>query len=310
MPDDVMEMLSGMSSEVMSDEAFENAMTTGSFPATEETDTESEPKDAAEAEPAAEESTEPAPEPEPEPKPEMVEKKDPLKAMEQELARLRERERKSSEEIAYLKGKAEASKSETPVNPLKEATPETLIDAQIQWEDELMKAREEGRVDDMGKAKAALKQIRVELQHRATEEAVTRSKQGDETSVLGAQIQAITKKGLDGLPSLNDPNSAVTKAVQAQFEQYPQFLGKLGDMGKIVAAGLAIIENPALVAHKANKQLVNNLTKSVERSLKPGAGGVETVKQGVKVAEKKEDFEAQVEAIRNGRLRFADLEGA
>ena len=298
MPDEG--ITSTMDTNVMSDEAFQEALASGSFPQAETTpEVEPEVDAAPPATDAAEIADSPAEVP--------VEKKDPVKAMEAELGRQRERARTLEQEVAFLKGKTEAQ--ETPQSdPLKSATPDTLINAQLQWEEEMAAARAEGRSEDLAKARNAVAQIRMELHRRTTEEAVTHAKQGTETERLSQQIQAVTKRGIETLPALADPTSAISQAAQAQVQHYPDLLGKLGDVGQIVAIGLAILENPALVAQKANQELVKNLNKVADKTLAKGAGGVDLTKPTTRIPTDKQEFEHLVEAVRAGTKTFADLQ--
>jgi hypothetical protein len=166
---------------------------------------------------------------------------------------------------------------------------EGLSSKSVDWDDELADARAKyGRAEEAGDDRAMERQGQRILQAKKIQSAFrketldrTRRNQ-EEANALHTETQSIQTEIADmreavseQFPDLMDQETDLWKAGNDEFNSHPVLMSRLGPLGEVVAAAMAIVRNPDLVSKKAapnaRREVLSTLEKSVKKSLSTGA---------------------------------------
>lgn len=195
------------------------------------------------------------------------------------VAELRERLANAEGQLEVLrKGGKEGPKS------VKDFDDDALIENEVAWQGVLAEAAAEGDEQKAARAKANISVIRKELHVRGVDTSRETIRAEDEEAAAQAELKtAVETMYADAnkaFPDLNDPNSDLWKAAQAEYRKLPAVIQDAGFVGDMMATLRAIAKNPSLIAKgaatKARSQMLTNLAGVVERGFNKGnsnAGG-------------------------------------
>lgn len=205
-----------------------------------------------------------------------------------ELTRVRQ-QRQSPEEVAKLNDKLarlEGRLDQATKQPEKTQPPytdEQLIQMQTDWEEVLAS----GDAEKVPQAKHQLNLIRTELHQRSIAGATAKGKSSAEQEELVKEATSLYEEALTLFPDLNDHESELWKASNAEYTKRPRFMKALGPYADAIAVSMAIAKNPKLVGNgtaveqtkagkEARKELLDNLEKTAEKALLKGSGTAST----------------------------------
>lgn len=111
------------------------------------------------------------------------------------------------------------------------------------------------------------------------------SKNAVERDGLVQEATSLYEEALTLFPDLNDKDSELWKASNAEFTKRPRFMKALGPYADAIAVSMAIAKNPKLVPSNGNgkdtktearKELLDNLDKAADKALLKGSGAADT----------------------------------
>ena len=232
------------------------------------------------------------------------------KALKAELKRVRELNRERSSEItatnerlAKMEGRMEAGATGSQ-NKMANYSDRELVKLQMQWEDHKDTARAGDDAPGLEKAKSNIEAIRMELHERSTTSAAKASEaKADENAIL-EEAASLIKEAVEAWPDLQNEDSEIFQAAQAEFKARPRVYKQLGVFADSVAVASALAKNPKLLGtgrdKTVRKAIVKDLTKAAEDAVHAG-GGSAAVKTSVNVdAMSTDDIDAAAERIKAG----------
>ena len=232
------------------------------------------------------------------------------KALKAELKRVRELNRERSSEItatnerlAKMEGRLE-ERGGGSQNKMASYSDRELVKLQMQWEDHKDTARAGNDAPGLDKAKSNIEAIRMELHERSTTSAAKASEAKlDEAAILD-EAASLIKDAVEAWPDLQNEDSEIFQAAQAEFKSRPKVYKQLGVFADMVAVSAALSKNPKLAGtgrdRAVRKAVIKDITKAAEDAVHAG-GGSAAVKTSVNVDNMStEDIEAAAERIKAG----------
>ena len=234
------------------------------------------------------------------------------KAVMAELKRVRklnsekeDRINETNERVAKMEGRlAERGGGDSPKDKLAKYNDRELVKLQMQWEDERDTARGSDDATALGKAKANIEAIRLELHERTSSQAAKASEDKADNDAVLTEAATLIKEAVDAWPDLKNEDSDIFKAAQVEFQSKPRVYKQLGVFADMVAVTAAVAKNPKLIGtgrdKAVRKEVVGEIQKAAEKAVHAGGGGT-GVKPSVDIDSMSgEDIEAMAEKIKAG----------
>jgi len=228
-------------------------------------------------------------------------------------------------QLAKIQGQLEQankpSKGDTTLeDAIRKLDDKGLITKQTDWEDDLADARAryasaEERGDDTAMSKhgqriAYAKHVLSSIRTETLERSVNRQKQAEveknEADAVRTEFDEMYKAVNTEYPDFQDKESDLWKAGDKEYRSHPEMMRRLGPVGEVVAAALAIIKNPQLVQRSeasARRDVVGKLEKSVKKALSTGGGAPSTgrtVVPSIDSADGLAEFNRLIDKIKGG----------
>lgn len=197
-----------------------------------------------------------------------------------EAKRLRQKNREISEEMEELRNQLNALSSkvtetekEEKQTQIQKATTDQLLNAEIQLEQKLYEARQEGDADTIKQLTQVQREIKTELMTRPSQE-LSKKQTEDEAK---AQWSAFEKAVIEAVPDITDKSSAIYKAAEKWASENKALMKMYGDtLGGVLATAQALIMSKSTTksAKKAIKSVTEEMEKIAESSVpKSGSSG-------------------------------------
>lgn len=226
-----------------------------------------------------------------------------IRGLQAELTRRKGNAEKVSElevKLAKVEGQLESAsrnpkEQENTIDAaLKKLDDKGLIEKKVDWNDELTDARtryasaeERGDNAAMEKqasrilyAKKVLSAIEFETSDRRERKQTEAEQLRDSQSKVKAELDGMYEALTENFPDFNNKESELWKAGDAAYRANPEIMKRMGPAGEVVAAALAILQNPQLVGQRseaeARQDVVSKLEKGIKRSLQAGASSPTT----------------------------------
>lgn len=218
--------------------------------------------------------------------------------------------------------KAERSQPKNEFQWIQKLDDDALASKQTDWDDELADARAKySRAEETGDermlerqgqriliAKKTLSAFRKEILDRGTRRQQEQEQAQREYSTVQSEIESMHEAVSEQFEDFTNPETELWKAGNAEYNAHPALMQRLGPLGEVVAAALAVVKHPELVAKKggtvsARKEVIGKLEKSVKHALSTGASAPSTnqpVNYDVSSAEGLAAFEAMISKYKGG----------
>lgn len=224
---------------------------------------------------------------------------DPVKALEAQVEGLKaelSRRRGNSERVEVLEQQLEELRIQAKKGAENDAyawvmklDDDDLVSKQTDWEDELADARARyGRAEEAGDekslerhgqrilvAKKTLAAFRKEGLARVTRRQKEAVDTENEVNSIQEEITSMHSAVTEAYPDLLKQDTPLWKAGDQEFRSHPALMKRLGPLGEVVAAAMAIVKNPTLVQAKGvaagRKTVIDGLEKAVKSQLSTGA---------------------------------------
>jgi hypothetical protein len=254
---------------------------------------------------------------------EPVDEKDKvIKGLQAELAR----RKGNSEKLEALEAELKELKTERtqPKNEfawIQKLDDDALASKQTDWDDELADARAKySRAEETGDeralerqgqrilaAKRTLSAFRKEILDRGSRRQNEKEAAQREYSTVQSEIESMHSAVQEQFEDFMNPETELWKAGNEEFNAHPALMARLGPLGEVVAAALAVVKHPELVAKKgtasARKEVIGKLEKSVKHALSTGASAPSTnqpVNYDVSSADGLAAFNAMIDKFKGG----------
>lgn len=229
---------------------------------------------------------------------------DKLEALEGEIKQLRETKSEAKNEFIWIQ----------------KLDDDALASKQTDWDDELADARARyARAEEQGDENAMARQgqrvlnakrhvaaFRKEILDRGRRETAAHEDAKREFTAVQAEIESMQDSVSEAFPDFTDQNSALWKAGNDEYLGHPELMKRLGPLGEIVAAALAVVKHPELVKRdtkNARREVIGSLEKSVKAALSTGASAPSVqrpVNIDVSSGEGLQAFNAMIDKIKGG----------
>jgi len=226
-----------------------------------------------------------------------------------------------SAELESLKTQVKSTKTTDELAWIQQLDDDGLASKHTDWDDELADARARyGQAEEAGNDRAMAQQgqriltakkylaaFRKETLARVTRRSQEAEDARRESTSIQDEVSEMYDYVSEAYPDLLKEGTPLWKAGDAEYRAYPALMSRLGPLGQIVAASLAISKHPDLVGKKgsavARKEVINDLEKSVKRSLSTGASAPSpspTATFDVSSPDGLAQFNAAIEKIKGG----------
>ena len=212
--------------------------------------------------------------------------------LKKELARTRPKSDEMAglrEKVAELEGRikqASETKAATTTTSEPVYTDAQLTTFQDEWEVVLREARDgDGTATLRNGQTVTSAQVRSQLELIDTEKAARRVQRATEAVQIKAESDAVLaeaasliEEGRTLFPDLQNKESALFKAANAEYLKRAKFMKALGPYADLVAVSLAVTKNPALLGKvdtKARSTLLKEIEKTADSALTKGSGSAE-----------------------------------
>jgi hypothetical protein len=156
-------------------------------------------------------------------------------------------------------------------------------------------------------AKRTLSAFRKEILDRGSRRQNEKEAAQREYSTVQSEIESMHSAVQEQFEDFMNPETELWKAGNAEFNAHPALMARLGPLGEVVAAALAVVKHPELVAKKgtasARKEVIGKLEKSVKHALSTGASAPSTnqpVNYDVSSADGLAAFNAMIDKFKGG----------
>lgn len=198
-----------------------------------------------------------------------------------ENQRLRQKNREVTEQMEELRSQLEAlssrvAESDTPKTEqtqIQKASTEDLTAAEIQLQQKLYDARQEGNEEAVRQLTTALKSVKTELLERPSQSVLKKQEEAE----AKAQWDALEAAVVSAVPDIKNKSSAIYKSAE-EWAGKNQALMKLygAHLGGVLATAQALINSKAKT--KSEKQAVKSVAEEMEKIAessvsKPGSTG-------------------------------------
>jgi chromosome segregation ATPase len=217
--------------------------------------------------------------------------------------------------------KAPRQQEETIEDLVRKLDDKALVSKEVDWNDELTDARTryaqaEERGDEKAMerhasrimyAKKVLAALKAESSERRERKQLEAEQLRTEQAKVKAELESMYSLVMQNFPEFKDQNSDLWKAGKAAYDANPELMKRLGPASEIVAAAVAVLENPHLVKGKteaeARKAVVSKLESGLKKSLQVGATSPTTARipiPSVDTSEGLAQFNALVDRLKGG----------
>lgn len=219
-------------------------------------------------------------------------------------------------QVAELEGRI---KQATETKKAPETTP-VYTDAQLsqfqdEWEAVGRQARDGDGTATLGDGRmVTTAQVRHQLDLIETEKALRRVTRANEAVTIKAESEALIaeaasliEEGKALLPDLQNKESALFKAANAEYLKRAKFMKALGPYADLVAVSLAVTKHPELLGQgitdtKARATLLKEIEKTAESALTKGGGSAELKSTLNFSSMKASDILAFAEKVKEGQV--------
>lgn len=200
---------------------------------------------------------------------------------------------------------------------------EALASKQTDWDDELADARAKyGRAEEAGDeramerqgqriitAKKTLSAFRKETLDRTKRMQAEADAAKSEAQSIHSEISAMHEVVSENFPEMLDQSSELWQAGNKIFNSHPALMARLGPLGQVVAAALAVVQHPELSVKRgsvgARREVLGTLEKSVKKALSTGASAPTTTRSvdymgAVDSGDNLAKFNAMIDRIKGG----------
>jgi hypothetical protein len=222
------------------------------------------------------------------------------------------------QEVTNLKSKSSAPADE--FGWIRKLDDDGLSSKSVDWDDELADARAKyGRAEESGDDRAMERQghrilvakktqaaFRKETLDRTRREQAQAQEAQTEAQSIQSEITDMHDTMTELLPDLLTKGSDAWNAGNDEYVSHPKLMQRLGPLGEVVAAAMAVVRNPALLGKTtpaARRDVIGSLEKAVKKSLSTGVSAQSqprSVDVNVDTGEGLARFNAMIEKIKGG----------